>query len=53
MALLDGLDLDLSRIPDVGAREWIVRLLNLVEELAGENRELRAEQNLLWPARTG
>ena len=47
MALLDGLDLDLSRIPDAGARECIVRLLNLVEELAAENRELRAENQRL------
>jgi predicted RNase H-like nuclease (RuvC/YqgF family) len=32
---------DLSGIPDEGAREAIVRLTNLVEQLASENRGLR------------
>ena len=37
-------DFDLNRIQDItGAQEAILRLLNLVEELAGENRKLRAE----------
>lgn len=37
-------EFDLNRIEDIaGAREAIVRLLNLVEELAGENRKLREE----------
>ena len=37
-------DFDLNRIEDIaGAREAIGRLLNLVEELAGENRRLRDE----------
>jgi hypothetical protein len=37
-------DFDLNRIEDIaGAREAIKRLLNLVEELAGENRKLREE----------
>ena len=47
MALLDGLDLDLSRIQDASARECIVRLLNLVEDLAAEARTLRAENQRL------
>ena len=47
MALLDGLDLDLSRIQDAGARECLVRLLNLVEDLAAEARTLRAENQRL------
>ncbi len=41
MGLLD--DLDLSTIQDKGARECIVLLLNLVEDLKRENAELRAE----------
>jgi hypothetical protein len=36
-------DLDLSQIKDPHAREVIERLLNLVEELASENRRLRDE----------
>jgi hypothetical protein len=41
-------DFDLKRIEDIaGAREAIGRLLNLVEELAGENRELREENQQL------
>lgn len=35
--------LDLSRIQDEGAREAIVRLMNLVEQLAAENRSLREQ----------
>ncbi len=41
-------DFDLNRIEDiVGAREALVRLLNLVEELASENQQLREEINRL------
>jgi hypothetical protein len=37
-------DFDLNRIQDIeGARQAILRLLNLVEELAAENRQLREE----------
>lgn len=37
-------DFDLNRIQDIeGARQAIMRLLNLVEELAAENRQLREE----------
>ncbi len=37
-------DFDLNRIQDIeGARQAIVRLLNLVEELVAENRKLREE----------
>ncbi|MBI3979570.1 MAG: hypothetical protein HY331_15415 [Chloroflexi bacterium] len=36
-------DLDLNRIQDDGARQAIVRLLNLIEQLAAENRTLREE----------
>jgi hypothetical protein len=37
-------EFDLNRIEDIaGAREAMGRLLNLVEELAGENRRLREE----------
>jgi cell division protein FtsB len=37
-------DFDVNRIQDIeGARQAIVRLLNLVEELAAENRKLREE----------
>lgn len=37
-------DFDLNRIQDIeGARQAILRLLNLVEELAAENRKLREE----------
>src|SRR5438067_7890747 len=35
--------LDLASIADVGARQAIRALLNLVEELAAENRALRTE----------
>jgi hypothetical protein len=37
------LDFDLNDIQDEGARQAIVRLLNLIEELAAENRKLREE----------
>jgi hypothetical protein len=47
VALRDGFDLDLSRIQDAGAREVLVRLLNLVEELAAEVRTLRTENQRL------
>ena len=41
-------DFDLNRIQDIeGARQAILRLLNLVEELAAENRQLREEQQQL------
>src|SRR3954468_13626511 len=39
--------LDLASIADVGARQAIRALLNLVEELAAENRALRAENEQL------
>ena len=39
--------LDLASIADVGARQAIRALLNLVEELAAENRALRAENERL------
>lgn len=35
--------LDLRQIQDEGAREAIVRLMNLVEQLAAENRSLREQ----------
>ena len=47
MATLGGFDIDLSRVQDAGAREVIGRLLNLVEELAAENRALRADNQRL------
>ena len=47
MATLDGFDLDLSQIQDAAARECVVRLLNLVEEVAADNRALRAENQRL------
>jgi len=41
-------DFDLDRIQDIeGARQALVRLLNLVEELAGENCKLREENQQL------
>src|SRR5918996_1635910 len=40
-------DLDLASIADVGARQAIRALLSLVEELATENRALRAENEQL------
>lgn len=41
-------DFDLNSIQEIeGARQAILRLLNLVEELAGENRKLREEQQQL------
>lgn len=43
MALGEGLDLDLGKIPDAETRAGVVRLLNLVEEQAGELREARTE----------
>lgn len=43
--LLAGLDLE--RIEDAEARAWLRRLLNLVEELAAEGRDLRAENQRL------
>ena len=45
MSILD--DLDLSAIQDERARQCIVLLLNLVEELKRENAELRAENQRL------
>ena len=45
--LLEGRDLDLNKVSDPGARECLVRLLNLVEELAAEVRTLRAENQRL------
>jgi hypothetical protein len=47
VAPLEGFELDVSRIEDAGARECVVRLLNLVEELVAENRTLRAENQRL------
>jgi hypothetical protein len=47
VALLDGLDLDLGKIQDAGARECIVRLLNLVEDLNATVRELQTENQRL------
>ncbi len=47
MALREGLDLDLGQIQDAGARECIVRLLNLVEDLSATVRELQAENQRL------
>ena len=43
MAPKTGLDINLERITDVETRASVVRLLNLVEELAAELREARAE----------
>lgn len=41
-------DFDLNSIQDIeGARQAILRLLNVVEELAGENRKLREETQQL------
>ena len=41
-------DFDLNSIQDIeGARQAILQLLNLVEELAGENRKLREENQQL------
>jgi hypothetical protein len=41
-------DFDLNSIQDIaGARQAILQLLNLVEELAGENRQLREENQQL------
>ena len=40
--------LDLASIADVGARQAIRAVLGLVEELAAENRALRAENAQLW-----
>src|SRR3954466_11804528 len=39
--------LDLASVADVGARQAIRALLNLVEDLAAENRALRAENEEL------
>ena len=39
--------IDLEAIPDAGARAAIRALLNLVEELAAENRALRVENQRL------
>lgn len=47
MATLDGCDVDLSRLADAGVRAVVARLLNLVEELAADNRALRAENQRL------
>ena len=43
--MIDGIDL--SRIQDEQTRELIVRLMNLIEQLAAENRELRAKNQEL------
>jgi hypothetical protein len=43
LANREGVDLDLEQIPDAGTRAGVVRLLNLVEELAGELREAWTE----------
>jgi len=41
-------DFDLKSIQDIeGARQAMVRLLNLIEELASDNRELRADNQSL------
>jgi len=41
-------DFDLNNIQDIeGARQAILKLLNLIEELAGENRKLREENQQL------
>jgi len=41
-------DFDLNSIQDIeGARQAILKLLNLIEELAGENRKLREENQQL------
>ena len=41
-------DFDLNRIQDIeGARQAILQLLNMVEELAGENRKLREDNQQL------
>jgi len=42
--MVEGFDFDLNSLQDLAqARECLVRLLNLVEEMAAENRALRAE----------
>lgn len=42
--MLEGFDFDLNDLQDLGqARECLLRLLNLVEEMAADNRALRAE----------
>jgi hypothetical protein len=43
--MIDGIDL--SRIQDEATRELIVRLMNLIEQLAAENRDLRAKNQEL------
>jgi len=43
--MIDGIDL--SRIQDEQTRELIVRLMNLIEQLAAENRDLRAKNQEL------
>jgi hypothetical protein len=44
---LEELVVDLEQIRDPRAREGMIRLLNLVEELAGENRRLQTENQQL------
>jgi len=42
--MLEGFDFDLNDLQDLAqARECLLRLLNLVEEMAADNRALRAE----------
>ena len=42
--MVEGFDFDLNNLQDLAqARECILRLLNLVEEVVAENRALRAE----------
>jgi hypothetical protein len=42
--MVEGFDFDLNGLQDLDqARECLIRLLNLVEEMAAENRTLRAE----------
>jgi len=42
--MVEEFDFDLNKLQDLGqARECILRLLNLVEEMAADNRALRAE----------
>ncbi len=47
MALRDGLDLDLDKVQDAGARTCIIRLMNLVEDLSTTVRALQAENQRL------
>jgi hypothetical protein len=47
VATLGEFDLDVNRIADAGVRSVVVRLLNLVEEVAADNRALRAANQRL------